>query len=66
MRYQGSMMESLMKGDERRIEAIQRLNTPGSYRNKSWNEEINDELIALSGRNSYEIYADSLPRRLYS
>ena len=62
MRYQGSMMEALMTGDERRIKAIQRLNTSGSYRNKSWDEEINDKLIALSGRNSHEIYADSFPK----
>lgn len=59
MRYEGAMMEALMEGDRRRIRAIQRLNTPGSYRNKSWDEEINDELIALSGRNSREIYSDS-------
>lgn len=62
MSYEMAMIEALVKGDERRIAAIQRLNAPGYY--MSWNDEINDKLIALSGRNSKEIYADSLPRRI--
>lgn len=65
MAYERAMMEALICEDSRRIEAIQRLNTPRVYRDNAydWNDEINDKLIALSGRASKEIYANSLTRR---
>lgn len=65
MSYEMAMIEALVKGDKRRIESIQRLNSPRSYwKYNSWNEELEDKLIALSGKNSKEIYASSIPRRI--
>lgn len=61
--YEREMLESLINGDERRIAAIQRLNDTiacKEYNGYSWEDEINDKLIALTGRNSNEIYAESL------
>lgn len=66
MSYERAMLEALINGDERRIAAIQRLNNTVAckeYNGYSWGDEINDKLIALTGRNSDEIYADSFPRK---
>lgn len=51
MAYEALLIQALAKGDEERVEAIKRLNTPGYYYDNGCSclDMMNDELVALHG-----------------
>lgn len=61
MAYEMDMMQALIDNDQARIDAIRRLNTPGSYIKSSY-DESHDKLVAglsQSFRKSHEGFCQS-------